>query len=102
MVTREDVINELNGLIHDSPERFSVEVMTGLKNALKYIEDKKENGDTVFENGVEKGTEDALGNFQRFMYDQMLKFRISDEALAFINVWIERYKNTLKKENDHE
>ena len=35
---REDVINELNELIHDSPVRIPSEVMTGLKDALAYIE----------------------------------------------------------------
>ena len=39
---RQEIISELNELIHDSPVRFPVEVMTGLKNALAYIESKPE------------------------------------------------------------
>ena len=37
-MNRQEIINELNELIHDSPVRFPVEAMTGLKDALAYIE----------------------------------------------------------------
>ena len=39
---KNQIISELNYLIHDSPERLPVEVMTGLKNALVYIESQPE------------------------------------------------------------
>lgn len=35
---RNDVLNELNDLIHNSPVRIPKEVMEGLKHALDYIE----------------------------------------------------------------
>ena len=37
-----EVLNELNYLIHDSPERVSAEVMKGLKDAVECIEDLEE------------------------------------------------------------
>lgn len=42
---REDVINELNELIHDSPVRVPVEFMDGLRHALEYIENNPENAE---------------------------------------------------------
>ena len=40
-MTREEIINELNEIIHDSPVRVHAEVMDVLRHALEYIE--KEN-----------------------------------------------------------
>ena len=40
-MNRQEIINELNELIHDSPVRFPVEAMTGLKDALAYIENDR-------------------------------------------------------------
>ena len=37
-MTKQQILEELNELIHDSPVKFPVEAMQGLKDALKYIE----------------------------------------------------------------
>ena len=44
-----EVLNELNYLIHDSPERVSAEVMKGLKDAVGCIEDLQERIDIMEE-----------------------------------------------------
>ena len=41
-MTSKETLNELNYLIHESPERVSTEVMEGLKDAVKCIEDQEE------------------------------------------------------------
>lgn len=43
-MTKQQILEELNELIHDSPVRFPVEAMQGLKDALKYIEERKPEG----------------------------------------------------------
>ena len=45
MVKREEILSELNELIHDSPVRVPVEVMNGLRHALEYIENNPENAE---------------------------------------------------------
>ena len=39
---RQEIISELNELIHDSPVRYPAEAMKGLKDALEYIEGQPE------------------------------------------------------------
>ena len=85
---REDVVKELNELIHDSPVRLPAEVMKGLKDARDYVEKESEN--------------DALENFMTYMYEKMFDMKITNESLAFVNYWINKYQTSLKKENDHE
>ena len=49
---REEIICELNELIHDSPVRVPVEVMEGLKHALEYIEPRILTFDEAFDSDV--------------------------------------------------
>lgn len=55
-----------------------------------------------FECGYIKGQEDAIEKFRDFMYEQEFSFKITSVSLAFVNYWINKYKETLKKENDNE
>ena len=72
---REDVINELNELIHDSPERLSVEVMDCLKHALEYIEPRIMTIEEAFDSDIvfyesrcvhDSGYGEISGNGTRF------------------------------------
>lgn len=53
-MTSKETLNELNYLIHDSPERVSIEVMEGLKDAVKCIEDMQERIDIMIEGSENK------------------------------------------------
>lgn len=37
-MTKQEILSELNELIHDSPVRLPIEVMKGLKDSVEYIE----------------------------------------------------------------
>ena len=52
MVKREEILSELNELIHDSPVRVPVEVMNGLKHTLEYIEPRVLTFDEAFDSDV--------------------------------------------------
>ena len=58
-MTREEVVNELNYLIHDCPERIPEEARNGLKHALAYIDNEKAGSDNKtrhFDNKKEEST----------------------------------------------
>lgn len=52
MVTREEVLSELNELVHDSPVRVPAEVMDVLRHALEYIEPRILTLDEAFDSDV--------------------------------------------------
>ena len=86
-MTSKETLNELNYLIHESPERFSTEVMEGLKDAVKCIEDLEERI-AIMEEG------NNLGGALKFRDKQMFFApRLSGKTAIDMQIMMEHIKN---------